>query len=72
MASLSVSFTRTPQPIAEATEGFDPLAIAERAIGDLATAGRGLLGSLIYLTIVAGPFLLVGGTVLLVRRLRRR
>ena len=72
MASLSVSFTRTPQPIAEATEGFDPLAIAERAIGDLAAAGRGLLGSLIYLTIVVGPFLLVGGTVLLVRRLRRR
>lgn len=72
MAALSVSFTRTPQPIAEATEGFDPLAIAERAIGDLAGAGRGLLGSLIYLTIVAGPFLLVGGTVLLVRRLRRR
>jgi hypothetical protein len=72
MASLSVSFTRTPSPITEATEGFDPLAIAERAIGDLAGAGRGLLGSLIYLTIVAGPFLLVGGAVLLIRRTRRR
>lgn len=72
MASLSVSFTRTPQPIAEATEGFDPLAIAERAIGDLAGAGRTLLGLLIYLTIVAGPFLLVAGAVLLVRRARRR
>lgn len=71
MASISLSLTRAPAPIEEATEGFDPAAIVERAIGDVAGLGRSVASLLIYLGVVLLPIFLIGGGVVVVRRLRR-
>jgi len=72
MAALSVSFTREAQPIVEATEGFDPAAIAERALGDLAGIARGLIGTLIYGSVLLAPVATIGALVVAFRRIRRR
>ena len=66
LATLTVTVIPVPQPVARATEDFDPAAIVEDAVASLVGFGQWLVSAGIWFVIVAIPALIVVGIVLFI------
>jgi len=61
LATLTVTFVTTPQPVAEVAKSWDPGADVENAIAQLVDIAQGVGRAIIWLVIVAAPVAIAGG-----------
>jgi len=61
LATLTVTFQTTPQPVAEVAKSWDPGADVENALAQLVDIAQGVGRSIIWLAIVVLPLAIAGG-----------
>jgi hypothetical protein len=68
LATLTVSVIPVPEPVAAATENFDPAAIVQEALASLVSVGQWLVEAGIWFLIVGIPALILFGIAFLIVR----
>jgi len=63
LATLTVTFQTTPQPVAEVAKSWDPGADVENALAQLVDIAQGVGRAIIWLVIVAAPVAIAGGLI---------